>query len=108
MELRDWQLGASRGALSLPDAGGEGSGEPRVLAGLVVPEEDEGVEAAVQEGARFASVEAALAAGPKTFEALMAALASRDGREVVLALEALRSDGRLAREKDGRYALRPN
>jgi len=58
------------------------------------------------EGARFASVEAALAAGPKTFEALMAALASRDGREVVLALEALRSDGRLAREKDGRYALR--
>jgi len=25
---------------------------------------------------------------------------------VVLALEALRSDGRLAREKDGRYALR--
>jgi 2,5-furandicarboxylate decarboxylase 1 len=59
------------------------------------------------EGARFASVEAALAAGPKTFEALMAALASRDGREVVLALEALREAGRLMREKDGRYALRP-
>src|SRR6266853_184485 len=59
------------------------------------------------EGARFSSVEAALAAGPKTFEALMAALASRDGREVVLALEALREGGRLVREKDGRYALRP-
>ena len=58
------------------------------------------------EGKRFASVEAALADGPKTFEALMTALASRDGREVVLALDALRSDGRLARDKDGRYALR--
>ena len=58
------------------------------------------------EGRRFASVEAALADGPKTFEALMAALASRDGREVVLALEALREAGRLAREKDGCYALK--
>ncbi len=58
------------------------------------------------EGKRFASVEAALADGPKTFEALMAALASRDGREVVLALEALRAAGRLVREKDGRYALK--
>jgi 2,5-furandicarboxylate decarboxylase 1 len=58
------------------------------------------------EGKRFDSVEAALADGPKTFEALMAALASRDGREVVLALEALREAGRLVREKDGRYALR--
>jgi len=36
----------------------------------------------------------------------MAALASRDGREVVLALEALREAGRLAREKDGGYALK--
>ncbi len=58
------------------------------------------------EGKRFASVEAALADGPKTFEALMAALASRDGREVVLALETLRSTGHLMREKDGRYALK--
>lgn len=58
------------------------------------------------EGGRFASVEAALAEGPKTFEALMAALGSRDGREMVLALETLREAGRLAREKDGRYALK--
>ncbi len=36
----------------------------------------------------------------------MGALASRDGREVVLALEALREAGRLVREKHGRYALR--
>ncbi len=59
------------------------------------------------EGGRFASVEAALADGPKRFEELMAALASRDGREAVLALEALREAGRLAQEKDGRYALKP-
>jgi UbiD family decarboxylase len=58
------------------------------------------------EGRRFASIEAALADGPKTFEALMAALASRDGREVVLALEVLRVAGRLAREKNGCYALK--
>jgi UbiD family decarboxylase len=72
--------------------------------------EARGIEATVPEpprfeGRRFTSVEAALADGPKTFEALMAALASRDGREVVLALEALREAGRLAREKDGRYSL---
>jgi UbiD family decarboxylase len=59
------------------------------------------------EGRRFASVEAALADGPKRFEELMAALASRDGREAVLALEALREAGRLARDEDGRYALKP-
>lgn len=58
------------------------------------------------DGRRFASVDAALADGPKTFEALMAALGSRDGREVVLALEALRSAGRLARNEDGCYALK--
>src|SRR5712692_8616943 len=74
--------------------------------------EARGIESAIPEpprfeGKRFDSVEAALADGPKTFEALMAALASRDGREVVLALEALREAGRLVREEDGRYALRP-
>jgi UbiD family decarboxylase len=58
------------------------------------------------EGPRFASLEAALADGPKTFEALMAALGSCDGREVVLALEALRSAGRLERDREGRYCLR--
>jgi hypothetical protein len=50
-------------------------------------------------------VDVALADGPKTFEALMAALGSRDGREVVLVLEALRSAGRLTRDRDGRYML---
>jgi 3-polyprenyl-4-hydroxybenzoate decarboxylase len=56
-------------------------------------------------GRRFPSIEAALADGPKRFEELMAATASRDGREIVLALEALRSAGRLARDAEGRYVL---
>ena len=42
------------------------------------------------DGKRFASIEAALADGPKFFEELMAAVGSRDGREIVRALEALR------------------
>jgi 2,5-furandicarboxylate decarboxylase 1 len=56
------------------------------------------------EGRRFASVEAALADGPKFFAELMAARASRDGREIVRALEALR--GRLGRDEEGRYLLK--
>jgi 2,5-furandicarboxylate decarboxylase 1 len=57
-------------------------------------------------GARFASVEAALADGPKFFEDLMAAVGSDDGREIVLALEELRRQGRLARDPaEGRYSL---
>jgi UbiD family decarboxylase len=58
-------------------------------------------------GARFPSVEAALRDGPKFFEELMAALGSDDGRELVLALEALRQQGRLARDDgEGRYSLK--
>jgi 2,5-furandicarboxylate decarboxylase 1 len=55
-------------------------------------------------GARFASIEAALADGPKFFEQLMAAMGSRDGREIVRALDALRGKG-LDRDGEGRYFL---
>jgi 3-polyprenyl-4-hydroxybenzoate decarboxylase len=55
---------------------------------------------------RFASAEAALKDGPKFFEELMAALGSDDGREIVLELERLRGQGRLARDPaEGRYSL---
>jgi hypothetical protein len=44
--------------------------------------------------------------GPKFFEDLMAAVGSDDGREIVLELEALRRQGRLARDpSEGRYSL---
>ena len=49
-------------------------------------------------GPRFPSVEAALRDGPKFFEELMTAMGSDDGREIVLALDDLRSAGCLARE----------
>ena len=56
-------------------------------------------------GARFADIAAALADGPKFFEELMAATASRDGREIVRDLDALRGAGRLSRDAEGRWVL---
>src|SRR5581483_6264260 len=53
-------------------------------------------------GAR--TVEQALRAGPCTFAALMEATGSRDGREIVVQLEALRAAGTLEHRADGRYA----
>jgi 2,5-furandicarboxylate decarboxylase 1 len=58
------------------------------------------------EGRRFASVVAALADGPKYFEELMAATASRDGREIVRELEALRERSALDRDGEGRYFMK--
>lgn len=58
------------------------------------------------EGRRFASVEDALRDGPKYFEQLMTAVASRDGREVVRALEALRDKVHLDRDPEGRYLIK--
>ena len=55
-------------------------------------------------GKRFASVAAALADGPKFFEDLMSAVGSRDGREIVRALEDLRCSG-LERDVEGRYLI---
>ncbi len=57
-------------------------------------------------GRRFASVEAALADGPQFFEELMTAVGSRDGREVVRALEALRDKLHLDRDGEGRYLIK--
>ena len=57
------------------------------------------------EGERFASVEAALADGAKFFEQLMTAVGSRDGREVVRALDAVRQSAGLDRDAEGRYVI---
>ena len=57
-------------------------------------------------GKRFASIEAALADGPKYFEELMSAVGSRDGREIVRVLEALRGREALDRDGEGRYFIR--
>jgi 2,5-furandicarboxylate decarboxylase 1 len=58
------------------------------------------------EGPRFASIGAALDDGPKYFEQLMTATASRDGREIVRELEALRARNALDRDGEGRYMIR--
>lgn len=55
------------------------------------------------EGPRFPSLEAALADGPKTFEDLMSACGSRDGREIVLPLDRLRIEGRVVLDLGGRW-----
>ena len=57
-------------------------------------------------GGRFDSLEAAFADGPKFFAELMAARSSRDGREIVRELEALRGCGQLERDDAGRYIYR--
>jgi UbiD family decarboxylase len=55
--------------------------------------------------ARFQSVEAALGQGPLFFADIVEGIGSDDGREVALALDRLREEGRLARDRDGRYSL---
>ena len=57
-------------------------------------------------GKRFPSIEAALADGPKFFEDLMSAVGSRDGREIVRALEDLRAKTAIERDSEGRYSSR--
>jgi UbiD family decarboxylase len=56
---------------------------------------------------RFDSLQAALADGPKFFAELMAAVGSRDGREIVRELESMRSAGQLSRDGEGRYCMEP-
>lgn len=61
----------------------------------------------VIEGARFASIEAALEDGPKTYSALMAAIGTRDGREIFAEFDRLRAEGRLGRDARGFWLLVP-
>jgi 2,5-furandicarboxylate decarboxylase 1 len=56
--------------------------------------------------ARHPSAAAALAAGPASFLELMAALGSKDGREIVRELDALYAAKRLGRNEHGRYVLK--
>lgn len=54
---------------------------------------------------RNQTVRQALEQGPHTFRELMDATGSRDGREIVVALDDVRVEGILHRNEDGRYAL---
>jgi 2,5-furandicarboxylate decarboxylase 1 len=55
---------------------------------------------------RYQTVEQALAARSMHFTELMASLGSNDGREIVLALDALREKGLLARGENGEWTLK--
>src|SRR5690606_3082443 len=55
--------------------------------------------------ARFQTVAGALEDGPKHFLDMVLATGSRDGREVALALDALREAGRVSRLENGAWAL---
>lgn len=57
------------------------------------------------EAASFLPAAEALAGGPKHFRELMEAAGSDDGREIVRELETLYAEGRLGRDRDGRYVL---
>jgi 2,5-furandicarboxylate decarboxylase 1 len=61
---------------------------------------------AAKKGTSYKSVEEALIAGPASFLELMAALGSKDGREIVRALDGLYAAKRLGRNDDGRYVLK--
>jgi 2,5-furandicarboxylate decarboxylase 1 len=54
---------------------------------------------------RFKSVEEALQSGPLFYTQIVEALGSDDGREVAAALDKLRQEGKLGRDRDGRYHL---
>jgi 3-polyprenyl-4-hydroxybenzoate decarboxylase len=56
-------------------------------------------------GARFDSLEAALADGPKRFTELMSATGTRDGREIVRWLEDTGATRTIVRDDEGRYAF---
>jgi 2,5-furandicarboxylate decarboxylase 1 len=56
---------------------------------------------------RFETIEQALGARPMHFTELMAALGSKDGREIVLALDRLREQGLLERGENGEWGLKP-
>jgi UbiD family decarboxylase len=61
---------------------------------------------AAQQHTPHESAAAALAAGPASFLELMAAVGSRDGREIVRELDVLYAGQRLGRLDDGRYVLK--
>jgi UbiD family decarboxylase len=55
--------------------------------------------------ARFQTIEQALGSKPMFFSDIVEAIGSKDGREVACGIDKLRRDGRLGRDREGRYHL---
>src|SRR5262245_24445653 len=60
---------------------------------------------AFKERARFMTVAQTLESGPRFYAEIVESIGSDDGREVACALDELRQQGRLGRDRDGRYHL---
>jgi UbiD family decarboxylase len=109
----DRDLVVSQGQMAFPMDVTAGPDRLTTKAGfdLTGPLAKSGVEALVArppqiEGkARFQTVEQALGSRPMHFSELMATLGSKDGREIVLALDALREKGAVARGENGEWSL---
>src|SRR5262245_32777 len=78
---------------------------------LTAPLAKDGIEARVVSppriapAARYQTVEQALTARPMYFTELMTSLGSKDGREIILALDVLREKGQVTRGENGEWAL---
>jgi 2,5-furandicarboxylate decarboxylase 1 len=78
---------------------------------LTAPLAKDGIEARVvgppriELAPRFQTVEQALGSRPMYFAELMATLGSKDGREIVIALDVLREKGQVTRGENGEWAL---
>ncbi len=58
--------------------------------------------------ARFQTIEQALSSAPMFYTDLVEAIGSDDGREIACGLDELRQNGKLGRDRDGRYHLSPS
>jgi UbiD family decarboxylase len=109
----DHDLVVSQGQMAFPMDVTVGPDRLTTKAGfdLTGPLARTGVEAQVaaplriEPAARFQTVEQALQSRPMHFAELMAVLGSRDGREIVIALDTLREQGSVARGENGEWSL---
>ena len=58
--------------------------------------------------ARFQTIEQALSTAPMFYADLVESIGSSDGREIACGLDELRQNGKLGRDRDGRYHLAPS
>jgi UbiD family decarboxylase len=110
----DRDLIVSQGQMAFPMDVTAGPDRLTTKAGfdLTGPLAKSGVEALVARPPRiecaagFQTVEQALGSRPMHFTELMAAVGSKDGREIVVALDALREQGAVTRGENGEWSLK--
>ncbi len=104
--LRAMPLDPSLGNASTTGKAGFDLTLPMQLPGAVRPIEHRVPAPPVVDGPRYASLDAALEAGPQRFVDLMAAVGSKDGREIVRWLEDTARTRGIGRDEEGRYLFK--